>query len=118
MSGIVEYVFQLVDPFFLQAVGLFVLRFEINVIETDQEKFSCCPDSYFMQVLWCKQEQMAVAVLEFVFIDAVSAGSIYNIYQFKEVVFVGWFKNFIGLFIYDLEGMMEVLGVHTCKSTE
>jgi hypothetical protein len=118
MGGIMENVFQLVDPFFLQAVGLFVLRLEIDVIKTDQEKFGSCADGYLVQVLRCKQEQMTVAVFEFVFIDAVGTGAIYNIYQFKEVVFVGWFKYFIRFFIHNLEGVMEVLGVHTCKSTE
>jgi hypothetical protein len=118
MRGVMENIFQLVDPFFLLAVGLFVLRLEINVIETDQEKFSSCPDGDLVHVLRGEQKQMTVTILEFVFIDAVGARTVDDINQFKEVVLMGWFKNFIGFFIYNLEGVVEVLRVHTCKSTE
>jgi len=91
MRGFMENVFEFIDPFFLLTVGLFVLRFEINVIETDQEKFSGRFNSYFMHVLRGKQEQMAIAILEFIFINAVSASAVDDINQFKEVVLVGWF---------------------------
>ncbi len=48
MGGVMENVFQLFYPLTLLAVGLVVLRFEINIIEADQEKFGSCPDRQFM----------------------------------------------------------------------
>ena len=89
MCGVMENVFEFIDPLFLQTVGLFVLRFEINVIETDQEELCSCFNGYLMHVLRCKQEKMTVAILELVFINTVSACTVYDVNQFKEVVPVG-----------------------------
>ena len=118
MSGVMENVFEFIDPFFLLTAGLFVLRFEINVIKTDQEELCSCFNSYLMHVLRRKQEKMTVAIFKLVFINAVGASTVYDVNQFKEVVPVGWFQYFVGFFINDLKGVMKVISAHTCKSTE
>lgn len=118
MGGVMKNVFQFVDPFFLQTVGMRVLRFKIDVIETDQEELGSCFNSYLMHVLRGKQEKMAIGIFELIFINAVSARTVNNINQFKEVVLVGWFQHLVGFFINYLKGVMKVISGHTCKSTE
>jgi hypothetical protein len=118
MRGVMKNELQFFYPFILLTVRLFILRFEINIIEADQEKFGSCPDRQLMRVLGCEQEKMTVAVFESVLIDAMGAIAINDIYQFEEVVFVGWFETLVCFFIKYFKRLMEVLRVHACKSTE
>ena len=71
-----------------------------------------------MKVLWCQQEKIAIAIFEFVLVDAMSTAAIDDIHQFKEVVLMGWFKTLVCFFINDLKRLVKVLGIHTRKSTE
>jgi hypothetical protein len=71
-----------------------------------------------MRVLRRKQEEIAGFVFEYVFIDAMRAIAIDDINQLKKIMLVGGFWTLIGFLVYDLEGLIKILRIHACKSTE